>query len=250
MVAITEPGMLGNAPAWGKGTYCLHCRCFWAEGKTIPPPQRRPDEPYRQPRPLVLGLDLGQQQDYSALAVAEQVEAEEEREYHIRHLHRWPLGTPYTTPEGEAPGIIEDVYDLVGKAPGEVILVLDATGCGMPVVDMVRRYRLPVRRLAPIVITAGQSATMQKGTYHVPKRDLATNLASLMESRRLQIAPALRLATTLQQELATFKVKTNVLTGHESFEAWRERDHDDLVLAVALACWYAERGQRRLNVFC
>jgi hypothetical protein len=32
-----------------------------------------------------------------------------------------------------------------------------------------------------------------------------------------------------------------VATGHESPEAWRERDHDDLVLAVALAVWCGER---------
>jgi hypothetical protein len=27
---------------------------------------------------------------------------------------------------------------------------------------------------------------------------------------------------------------------NETFESWRERDHDDLVLAVALAAWAAE----------
>jgi hypothetical protein len=27
---------------------------------------------------------------------------------------------------------------------------------------------------------------------------------------------------------------------HETLEAWRERDHDDLVLAVAIAVWLAE----------
>jgi hypothetical protein len=39
----------------------------------------------------------------------------------------------------------------------------------------------------------------------------------------------------------TFRIKMNVATGHESFGAWRERDHDDLVLAVALACWLGEK---------
>jgi hypothetical protein len=32
----------------------------------------------------------------------------------------------------------------------------------------------------------------------------------------------------------------NVSTGHDSYEAWRESIHDDLVLAVSLACWYGE----------
>ena len=29
-------------------------------------------------------------------------------------------------------------------------------------------------------------------------------------------------------------------TTHDSYAAWREQAHDDLVLAVALACWWGE----------
>jgi hypothetical protein len=29
---------------------------------------------------------------------------------------------------------------------------------------------------------------------------------------------------------------------NETFAAWREGAHDDLVLAVALACWHADRA--------
>jgi hypothetical protein len=32
---------------------------------------------------------------------------------------------------------------------------------------------------------------------------------------------------------------------HDSYNAWRESIHDDLVLAVALAAWYAERQIKR-----
>jgi hypothetical protein len=35
--------------------------------------------------------------------------------------------------------------------------------------------------------------------------------------------------------------KVNIATGLDSYEAWREEDHDDLVLAVAMACWCGER---------
>jgi hypothetical protein len=61
----------------------------------------------------------------------------------------------------------------------------------------------------------------------------------------------LPLAEVLGRELQQFRVKVNLATGNESFEAWRERDHDDLVLATALACWYASRaltGPWGLNV--
>lgn len=33
---------------------------------------------------------------------------------------------------------------------------------------------------------------------------------------------------------------------HVSYAAWREQEHDDLVLAVALACWWGERGHARV----
>ena len=39
-------------------------------------------------------------------------------------------------------------------------------------------------------------------------------------------------------------VQIDPLTAHDSYGAWREKEHDDLVLAVALACWYGERGHR------
>jgi hypothetical protein len=43
----------------------------------------------------------------------------------------------------------------------------------------------------------------------------------------------------LVRELGTFSVKITS-AANETFESWRERDHDDLVLAVALAAWGAE----------
>jgi hypothetical protein len=44
----------------------------------------------------------------------------------------------------------------------------------------------------------------------------------------------------LVKELMNFRVK---ITAHanDTYDAWREETHDDLVLALAMACWY--RGQ-------
>jgi hypothetical protein len=43
----------------------------------------------------------------------------------------------------------------------------------------------------------------------------------------------------LIKEFLAFRVKITA-AANETFEAWRERDHDDMVLAVALACWLGE----------
>ncbi len=70
----------------------------------------------------------------------------------------------------------------------------------------------------------------------------------LLQNERLKIVGSLALAGVLKAELRNFTVKIN-LRGHASFEAgaaagdlWREGAHDDLILAVALGCWYAEHG--------
>jgi hypothetical protein len=45
------------------------------------------------------------------------------------------------------------------------------------------------------------------------------------------------------------RCQPSAATGNETLEARRERDYDDLVLAVAMVCWYAERAQRRVNAW-
>ena len=84
------------------------------------------------------------------------------------------------------------------------------------------------------------------GGLRVPKRDLASAPLVLMQKGQLKIAEGLELAPVLKRELLNFKVKINIATGHDSYEAWREGDHDDLVLAVAMACWCGERYLEKL----
>jgi len=190
-----------------------------------------------------LGLDLGQAQDYTALAVVERKEFRYEAkpcEYHIRHLERPKLGTPY-------PAIVEKVQDLMQSPQllNRTALVVDATGVGRPVVDLFRKAGL---RPVAITITGGNTVTVGGGGYHVPKRDLVSTLQVLFQSGRLKVAGGLKLAPVLVEELLNFKVKINVKTAHDSYEAWREGIHDDLVLAVALACWYGERHKKMTPV--
>jgi hypothetical protein len=82
----------------------------------------------------------------------------------------------------------------------------------------------------------------------VPKRNLGSRAVAPFEGKRLKIAKGMRLVPELVKELENFKVKVSLRTAHDFYEAWRESDHDDLVLALALACWWAEqrRGLRVL----
>src|SRR5213080_4767292 len=92
-----------------------------------------------------VGLDLGQSQDPTALGVVERVEFAGEWDavafgyrietaVRLRHLERIALGTPY-------PDVVARVVKVLGSralAAGHRHLVVDATGVGRPVVDLLR----------------------------------------------------------------------------------------------------------------
>ena len=80
------------------------------------------------------------------------------------------------------------------------------------------------------------------------KRELVGMVSVLLEQRRLQIADGLPEATILKAELGNFRLKMTA-AGNETFSAWRDADHDDLVLAVALACWLGEQPVRQAYVY-
>ena len=74
-------------------------------------------------------------------------------------------------------------------------------------------------------------------------------LQVVFQTERLRIASSLPLRPILIDELLNFRAKVTT-TGNNTFEAWRESVHDDLVLALAIAVWYAERsrGQTRTQL--
>jgi len=246
---------------------------------------------------FVVGLDLGQSQDYSALVIVEkredvgydpaQVRTVTEQviaytfqgfgrtvdrgrpeqhtrrvlvqpdgsyrdvpeqdavvlSYDVRHIQRWPLGTSY-------PAIVSDVNALMARAPllNRAPLVIDGTGVGRAVVDLFRQSASYA--LTPVLITAGATVSSDDAGYrHVPKRDLVGTVQVLLQNKQLRIGPSLPEAQTLTTELQTFQTKISVNTAHESFGAWREGQHDDLVLSLALALWQGERPQITMEWF-
>ncbi len=225
-----------------------------------------------------VGVDLGQKTDYTAVAVLEEsywlteeqawqlhvqgqagagwvfasklapamVERARSLNYYhygvrppnpplaLRHLERFELSTSYPT-------IVARVAALRATSPLSVdrsILVVDETGVGRPVVDM---FKQAGQRPVPVTITAGFTPKYDPAddSYTVPKRDLVTTMALLLEQHRLLIPPSLPLADLLTRELQAFKRKVTP-AGSDSYAAGREGQHDDLVLAVALAAWYRD----------
>ena len=67
-----------------------------------------------------------------------------------------------------------------------------------------------------------------------------STLQVLPQAGPLKIAEGLLGAEKLLKELLNFKVKISD-SAQDLYGLWRQGTHDDLVLSVALACYYAER---------
>ncbi len=201
----------------------------------------------------LLGLDLGQAADFSALVLDQALPAPrvlgaprrpaDDRPLHtILHAERY-RGVPYPEVVRRARRLIEAIAvqdERAGRLRQDVVLVVDATGVGRAVLDLLIAADLPVDRLVAMNITGGQAVTWGDGFVGVPKKDLVFSISRVAQEGRLRISSRLSLAKVLVAELRAFRVKVTA-SGADTFEAARERDHDDLVLATSLAVWGAER---------
>jgi hypothetical protein len=61
-----------------------------------------------------------------------------------------------------------------------------------------------------------------------------------LQCEALRIAAGLEHGAALVAELREMRVKVTS-AGNEQYGVWREGKHDDLVFAVALACWAAKK---------
>jgi hypothetical protein len=181
---------------------------------------------------FTIGVDLAQASDYTAVCVLEQTAPRLASSYAVPWLERWQH-ISYVEQVARLQRLLA-APELVG-AP----LIVDQTGVGVAVLDQLRAADL---RPIGISIHGGDVVTGGGDAWRVPKRDLVSVVAVLLQAGRLQIAEALPLAAVLAAELQNFRVTFDPRTAHDSYAAWREADHDDLVLATALACWWQESG--------
>jgi hypothetical protein len=153
----------------------------------------------------------------------------------IIHLQRFELGTRY-------PVVVESVRRLIMDSPlnlGARRLLVDATGVGRGVVDLFEQAQTYP---TAITITGGTTVNPDEDGrgYKVPQRELISVLSVMSETGRLKIAESLPEAATLVKELLGFQRRINPHTANDSYAAWREGTHDDLLFAVAMACWFRE----------
>jgi hypothetical protein len=198
----------------------------------------------------IIGVDLGQSQDYSALTVlrrqwwrpGEKPTPEKASLWHeIPMLVRWELGTEY-------PRIVQNIVEIYkqvwsrSKFNEPPALVVDQGGPGRPVMDLLRKVKLPPdgSRMMPVgvMLTGGASVSERTDDMSVPQRDVCSALVVAAQSGDLKVASSLELADEFEKELQAFGYDIKRKSGKLRYEA-QGTAHDDLVLSASLALWYS-----------
>lgn len=180
-----------------------------------------------------IGVDLGQRRDYTAIAVIteRQIFAGRDKvsyqpvrhtELHLSYLKRLPLRTPYTS----LPPRLRNLVTILN--PTRVTVAVDASGPGVPVVDMLHRAGLGADILAAFIAAAGDGKSRKNGFYTIGRNTLLSLLRIALERRMLKFATALKLRPELDAELIGLSANPNLAGAH-----------DDLAFSIALALWAA-----------
>lgn len=201
---------------------------------------------------LRVGVDIGQRIDPTAIVVAEEERVvvepasgdplRPESRFVVRHVERVELATPY-------PAVAARIADVCRSVEGRARagwLVLDATGVGRPVVDLVRDAMGPTRwhvSAATFVATDRLEGGMRSAELKVGKAWLVSRLQALLQTGRVRL-PETPEARALARELLDYELR---VTDHAQVTAgaFRTGAHDDLVTALGLAVLESYAGRRR-----
>ena len=241
-----------------------------------------PRIPKYTPKRYSVGVDLGQANDFTAIAVLEKTIVPPETAmfspvgkhpgnrlvegdivYDLVYLKRPKLGTPYDTIAGRVADLICELepQGAFGEL-GHVTLSVDGTGVGRGVVDMLdaefkrraaRSPSIPRVDFRRVSVTGSQTQlkrpTRSNGYWSVPKKDLVFPAVACFQQGKIRIGKV-QDRDALVNELRNYKRTTNIATGGMQFEPWRESDHDDLLFSVCLALWgwQTRRGQTKLRI--
>ena len=192
-----------------------------------------------------IGLDLGQSRNHTAMAVmkrewipatASDFIASGTRGFTGEYRHtlvgaeRLSLGTPY-------PRVVGWVKTVAAGLGGEMgAIVVDASGVGSAVMDLLRRAEMGVR-LVGVVITGNQATPAPgsggrtaAGYQTVSRTELLTKLQVAVQDEQFKVDRGrCRDWEALRQELSLVR-----LDGKGSSQ-------DDLAFALALAVWWGVR---------
>jgi hypothetical protein len=221
-------------------------------------------------RTCIIGLDLGQRQDYTAICVTEVLaertgravhnghpdgdpnwgtcgdfcHPETEDQFYVRSIGRLPLGTRYR----EVAAHTAQVVALLNAEAVSPYLLVDATGGGIPAYEDVQDG-LDRVSCYPTAVTFTQSGAKLKGhlgsaRITMPKDYLVQRFQALLQARRFH-APDTPQVRAFTEEARTYEVRVSETAAKVGLVAgaFKTGTHDDLVTAAALSSCLDPHGQ-------
>ena len=196
-----------------------------------PPRPRGP----RVIQPYVVGLHLGPALAPSAIVLVRRTAGTTPRDpvtHRLAAARRWPAGTRYDL----MMPLVSAVLDRLNRREGVAALVANVTGIPEPTLDVVDAMAGSVR-FEPTWVTTGERAEEGADGWHVPERDLVGVLQVLLAQERLKVPGTVPVAPVLLAQIDAFR-----MAGRHARDRYEPatRSDDDLVIALALACWFGE----------
>ena len=186
----------------------------------------------------IVSLSLGAVAEPSAVVVLEPrtefgrpekhtKKRDSENHFDVIWLERFPVGRPI-------PAVVARVSELVSgeRLAKNCHLLLDSTSTGAAPLRVFEGRGLYPQ---PIELTNTGSEEYSGGVQRVPLRDVIGAAQVVLQTDRLKVASALKLASTLVGDLQSFDPKP-VARGLDL----RGGRNSDLVLALAVALWWAD----------
>jgi hypothetical protein len=211
------------------------------EGEVVVAPKVISDVKSEKRRTLLIGVDIGKENSYTAISIVEKLGSGEDATYQLIHLDRLALGTPY-------PQVVEHTKHLLCSSQllCRQILVVDKSGVGNAIVDYFRHENLKPRG---ILITSGKEAHGKRGgDWNVPRQDLIIQTRYLIDTDKLQIAKSIPLSLDLIEELTHFDSSRFTKRTHDTLP-YSQQLSDDLAMSLMLALWYGQNGCRPFITF-
>jgi hypothetical protein len=165
--------------------------------------------------------------------------------YVCRYLRRWlPPQTAY-------PVLLAELAVILSGPLANSELIVEAGASIKPVVAMLRNHRVPAF-VRPVEVKVNAEDAYAGHAWKVGKGSLIETTRQVLQEERMTFdeqMPGEVMATTpsvrtIYQAMLTYPFE-RAPAANEAF-ASREGEYDDLVLAVALACWFGEHCRRKL----
>ena len=207
---------------------------------------------------ITIGIDIGQKVDPTSITVTEEIWRPPPRDlpglkayedHHlVRHMETLPLGTPYPRVVERLTDIAKAVEERVRAGnlenragwlePTDVAVMkvyIDATGVGLPIVDMMKAAGVAVtgvffthgdrRQEKPDELT-GELIVVLGKAYMVAR------LQALLQTNRIHL-PRTAEAEALVRELLDYEIKVDQ-NANDKYGAFRVGAHDDMVTSLGL----------------